>query len=50
MEGGGAAVALFTYPGAGHFFTDPDVPEYHAEAAELAWRRSIAFLQGRGVA
>ncbi len=47
MEAGGAVVELFTYPGAGHFFTDPDVPEHHAEAAGLAWRRSIEFLRER---
>lgn len=44
MAAAGAAVELFTYPAAGHFFTDPGVDEYAAEAATLAWQRSLHFL------
>jgi dienelactone hydrolase len=35
---------VFTYPAVGHFFTDPDVPDYNPAAADLAWRRSLRFL------
>jgi dienelactone hydrolase len=48
MEAAGAGVELFSYPAAGHFFTDPGVPEYDAVAADLAWRRGVEFLRGRG--
>lgn len=44
MTGAGAAVRLFRYPGAGHFFTDPDTPDRDDAAAALAWRRSLEFL------
>jgi dienelactone hydrolase len=33
MTNAGAAVRLYTYPGVGHFFTDPDVPEYDTSAS-----------------
>ena len=39
------AVEVFRYPGSGHLFTDPSLPEeYDAEAAELAWQRALAFV------
>ena len=38
------AYPVFTYPGVGHFFTDEDLPDHDAAAADLAWRRAIAFL------
>jgi dienelactone hydrolase len=40
----GADVEVFRYNGAGHLFTDPDLPDYDAEAAELTWTRALAFL------
>lgn len=33
------------YPGVGHAFANPSGNNYDAETAELAWRRTLAFLQ-----
>jgi dienelactone hydrolase len=44
MTHAGARVRVHTYPGAGHLFTDPDTPDYDAQASELAWQRSPALL------
>ncbi len=35
---------IFRYPGAGHLFTDPSLPDHDAAAAELLWQRVTAFL------
>lgn len=40
----GLAAEVFTYPGAGHFYTDPCLADYHAVSASLTWRRVTAFL------
>jgi dienelactone hydrolase len=40
----GADLEVFRYPGAGHFFTDRDLPDHDPAAAALAWRRVLAFL------
>lgn len=40
----GIALEIFRYPGAGHLFTDPSLPDHHADAAALVWRRVAAFL------
>ena len=39
-------VERFTYPAAGHLFTHPDLPDYHAPSADLLWRRVTSFLGG----
>ncbi|WP_020175327.1 dienelactone hydrolase family protein [Methyloferula stellata] len=39
------AAELFTYPGVGHFYTDPASPDYDAKAAALTWDRALAFLK-----
>lgn len=42
---GPAHADLFTYPQAGHFFTDSSLSDYDAPAAALAWERSVNFLK-----
>ncbi|NYE74967.1 dienelactone hydrolase family protein [Microlunatus parietis] len=42
----GVAGALFRYPRAGHFFTDPDLPDHDPAAAALAWQRIETVLAG----
>lgn len=40
----GGSVEIFDYPGAGHLFTDPSLPdEFDAQAAELLWSRVLPF-------
>lgn len=38
------AVRTYTYPGAGHFYTDSDSPDHDEHAAALTWQRAIAFM------
>lgn len=35
---------VYRYPGVGHFFTDPNSPDYDAHAAQTAWTRIRALL------
>jgi dienelactone hydrolase len=42
--GAGTAAQVFTYPGAGHFYTDADLPDHDEHAATLTWQRVLAFL------
>jgi dienelactone hydrolase len=44
MIDAGAEVHVHTYPGVGHFFTDPDTPDYDRAATHLVWQRTLAFL------
>ncbi|WP_084958709.1 dienelactone hydrolase family protein [Thermoactinospora rubra] len=44
MRRAGAEVEVFRYPGAGHLFTDPDLPDHDPEAADRAWRIALDFL------
>jgi dienelactone hydrolase len=39
-----AEVSLHTYPGAGHFYTDPSVPGYDPIATDRTWRHVDALL------
>ncbi|MER2091337.1 MAG: dienelactone hydrolase family protein [Saccharopolyspora rectivirgula] len=45
MQRAGADVEVFRYPGVGHLFTDPDLPDHDAQAAEEAWRVALAFIE-----
>ncbi|MCU1683974.1 MAG: hypothetical protein JWQ81_4713 [Amycolatopsis sp.] len=43
--GGARATAqVFTYPGAGHFYLDADLPDHDGQAAALTWQRILTFL------
>ncbi|MEV0720080.1 dienelactone hydrolase family protein [Asanoa sp. NPDC050611] len=44
----GVDLEVFRYPGAGHFFTDGDLPDHDPAAAELTWRRVLDFLDKTG--
>ncbi|AVH59253.1 MULTISPECIES: dienelactone hydrolase family protein [Streptomyces] len=44
MQRAGADVEIYRYPGAGHVYTDPDLPDYDAEAAEATWKVALGFL------
>lgn len=37
-------VEVHVYPGAGHAFENIEQPNYHEAAGNLAWQRSIAFM------
>jgi dienelactone hydrolase len=37
---------LFLYPGDGHLFADPSLPDYDEEATNLLRQRVVAFLEG----
>ena len=47
MKKAGVEPEFFTYPGAGHLFTEPSLPdEYDAAAAEEFHARLLAFVEG----
>jgi len=44
----GRDVAFHIYPGTGHWFFEPNRPDvYNPEAADLVWKRTLAFLHAR---
>ena len=44
MQRAGADVEVYRYPGAGHLYTDPELPDYDEAAAEQTWRVALGFL------
>jgi carboxymethylenebutenolidase len=44
MQAAGVEVSLHIYPNVHHWFMEDDRPEYNAEAAKLAWTRTLGFL------
>jgi len=44
----GARFEAHTYPGSGHLFADPDLPEYDPSSSDLMWRRVLEFLSRTG--
>lgn len=47
MTAAGADLTVHRYPGVGHLYTDPDLPDHDETAAERTWERVLAFLDGR---
>ena len=46
LQRAGRPVTFYRYPGVGHWFFEPDRPDaYDAASAELAWERTLDFLQ-----
>jgi dienelactone hydrolase len=44
VRGAGASFEEHSYPGSGHLFADPGLPEYDRASSEAMWRRALAFL------
>ncbi|MER7621449.1 dienelactone hydrolase family protein [Streptomyces sp. NPDC126503] len=46
MRRAGADVEIYRYRGAGHLYTDPELPDWDADAAERTWAVALSFLEG----
>jgi carboxymethylenebutenolidase len=48
LRAAGRDITFYTYPNTEHWFAEEDRPDaYHPEAAQLAWERTIAYLQAQ---
>ncbi|PWU49117.1 dienelactone hydrolase [Micromonospora globispora] len=47
MIAAGADLSVHRYPGPGHLYTDPALPDHDPVAAERTWERVLAFLADR---
>jgi carboxymethylenebutenolidase len=45
LRSAGRDVAIHRYPGTGHWFAEPSRDAYRADAADLAFERTVAFLR-----
>src|SRR5918997_1922991 len=48
VRGSGAAFEAYAYPGSGHLFADPGLPEYDRASSKAMWERVLAFLDRIG--
>ena len=44
VQQAGGTFEKHIYPGSGHLFADPDLPEYDESSSETMWKRAIEFL------
>jgi dienelactone hydrolase len=49
VHAGAGTIEVFDYPGGGHLFTDPTLPqEYDPVATETFWNRALPFIRACG--
>jgi dienelactone hydrolase len=44
VRGAGAAFEAHSYPGSGHLFFEPGLPEYDLASSDEMWERVLVFL------